>query len=122
MITYGKNINSKNIKKSFNYINNELIKFNKHYGLTTHAMIFKRNNIQKIIDVINNSLTEIDNVYSDNLEERYCFFPMITYQSNRISDIGAYQYNIQNNYIMMERFDLKFNDFFNNKNFYWNIE
>jgi len=37
---------------------------------------------------------------------------MISYQSSGISDIGAFQYDNKNNYINIERFDNKFNSFF----------
>lgn len=67
-------------------IDNNLLKINK--GLTTTAQIFKKNNITKIINIIENSEIEIDNTYSNYLENKYCVYPMCVYQRLSYSDIN----------------------------------
>jgi GR25 family glycosyltransferase involved in LPS biosynthesis len=58
-------------------------------GLTTTGQIFKYSNLNKIIDIIENSNTEIDNTYQNNLENKYCVYPMCVYQKNFYSDINS---------------------------------
>ena len=43
----------------------------------------------QIIDIIENSNTEIDNTYQNNLENKYCVYPMCVYQKNFYSDINS---------------------------------
>ena len=100
-----------NLIKSINYIENKNIDFDILYlsvnltkkeeaekindhllklkgGLTTTAQIFQTKNLEKIIKVIEKSNAEIDNTYRDYLIEKYCVYPMCTYQKNSYSDIN----------------------------------
>ena len=58
-------------------------------GLTTTGQIFKYSNLNKIIDIIESSNIEIDNTYQNNLENKYCVYPMCVYQKNFYSDINS---------------------------------
>ena len=73
------------ITNEFTLIKNSLLKINK--GLTTTAQIFNVKNIDKIINLIENSDVEIDNTYNE-LENKYCVYPMCVYQRNSYSDIN----------------------------------
>lgn len=57
-------------------------------GLTTTAQIIKKKNIQKIINIIENSCVEIDNTYDQFIEEKYSVYPMCVYQEDFYSDIN----------------------------------
>ena len=67
-------------------IDDNLLKINK--GLTTTAQLFNKNNIEKMIEVIENSDLEIDNTYNNFLKEKYCVYPMCVYQKESYSDIN----------------------------------
>jgi GR25 family glycosyltransferase involved in LPS biosynthesis len=56
-------------------------------GLTTTAQLFKKKNLEKIINIIEQSECEIDNTYNDLLEHKYCVYPMCCYQRESHSDI-----------------------------------
>ena len=56
-------------------------------GLTTTAQLFQKKNLEKIINIIENSECEIDNTYNDLLEHKYCVYPMCCYQRKSHSDI-----------------------------------
>ena len=75
-----------NNKTDFSVISDSLLKCNKYYGYTTHSYIVNPKNIDKIINHIENSVTEIDNTYT-TLNERYVIYPMLTYQLKNESDI-----------------------------------
>jgi GR25 family glycosyltransferase involved in LPS biosynthesis len=77
-----------NLKKKDDAIkvNNNVLKIKN--GLTTTAQLFKRTNINNIINVIENSDIEIDNTYNDYLDEKYCLYPMSAYQRESYSDIN----------------------------------
>ena len=62
-------------------------------SLTTTAQIFKKDKIKKIINIIENSDKEIDNTYSDLLENKYCVYPMCGYQRESWSDINKQKMN-----------------------------
>ena len=66
-------------------VNDNLLKLIK--GLTTTGQIFKYSNLEKIIDTIKSSDTEIDNTYQDYLQYKYCVYPMCAYQKTFYSDI-----------------------------------
>ena len=55
--------------------------------LTTTAQLFKKKNIEKIINIIEKSDTEIDNTYSDLITNKYCIYPMCVYQCESYSNI-----------------------------------
>jgi DNA polymerase III gamma/tau subunit len=67
-------------------VNNNILKLNK--CLTTTAQLFKRKNLEKIINIIENSDIEIDNTYDMFLENKYCLYPMCVYQRMSYSDIN----------------------------------
>lgn len=67
-------------------INPNLLKIN--HGLTTTAQIFKKDKINKMINIIEKSDTEIDNTYNDFIIEKYCIYPMCAYQKESFSDIN----------------------------------
>ncbi len=68
-------------------VKKNLLRLNK--GLTTTAQLFKYEKIPHIIHTIENSSLEIDNVYQDLLNEKYCLYPMSCYQKNFFSDINS---------------------------------
>lgn len=76
--------------KEFSVIKKDLLKCKQGFGMTTHAMIFKKSNIPKILKIIENSKIEIDRVYSQ-INDRYVIFPMIAIQREGISNISAYK-------------------------------
>ncbi len=78
-------VNLKN-KDDAKLINNNLLKIEN--GLTTTAQIFKRSNIDKIINIIECSDIEIDSTYNKCLSNKYCVYPMCTYQKESYSDIN----------------------------------
>jgi GR25 family glycosyltransferase involved in LPS biosynthesis len=67
-------------------INNNLLSIEN--GLTTTAQIFKKSNIDKIINIIESSTIEIDNTYNKYLTNKYCVYPMCVYQKESYSDIN----------------------------------
>ena len=67
-------------------INNNLLKLNK--CLTTTSQLFKRQNLEKIIKIIEDSDVEIDNTYDNFINEKYCIYPMCSYQRMSYSDIN----------------------------------
>ena len=67
-------------------IDNNILKLNK--CLTTTAQLFKRKNLEKIINIIENSDVEIDNTYDNFIENKYCLYPMCVYQRKSYSDIN----------------------------------
>ena len=67
------------------------------HGKTTTSYIVKLKNIHKIINVIQNSKKELDDVYSDSNLNKYCVYPMIVHQKNFKSDI-SYVENGYGNY------------------------
>jgi hypothetical protein len=79
-----------NNDKEFYVVKKDLLKCNLGCGMTTHAMIFKKSNISKILNIIENSKEEIDRVYS-KIPDRYVIFPMIAIQREGISNISAYK-------------------------------
>ena len=101
----------------FEIIDNNLLKCNLSCGLTTHALLFKKNKIEKIIEIIEKSDAEIDNAYM-TLDNRYVCYPMIANQRLTISDIGIYRcYNLaENTYISYGDFN---KDFIKNKMEQW---
>ena len=96
-------------RNDFEVINESLLKCNKGCGFTTHAMIFKKSNIDKIIKKIESSEKEIDNVYTQ-LEKRYVIFPMIAIQREDVSNIGSHKNNhlLNDNKIFYGDFNKKF--------------
>ena len=58
-------------------------------GLTTTGQIFLYDNLEKIIDVIENSNREIDNTYQDLLRDKYSVYPMCAHQMEFFSDINS---------------------------------
>jgi len=54
---------------------------------TTTAYIIKNNNTQKLLNIIENSTNEIDDVYGNEELEKYCIYPMVAHQKNIKSDI-----------------------------------
>ena len=79
----GINLKSKDDAK---LINNNLLRIEN--GLTTTAQIFKKSNIEKIINIIDLSTIEIDNTYNKYLANKYCVYPMCVYQKESYSDIN----------------------------------
>jgi GR25 family glycosyltransferase involved in LPS biosynthesis len=75
-------------------IDHNLLKINK--GLTTTAQLFKKNDIDKIIKIIEDSDIEIDNTYNDYLKNKYCVYPMCAYQKESFSDINKIFVNYGN--------------------------
>ena len=73
-------------KKDAIKINDNLLKIDS--SLTTTAQIFKKNDINKIIKVIEESEIEIDNTYNEYLKNKYCVYPMCVYQRVSYSDIN----------------------------------
>jgi GR25 family glycosyltransferase involved in LPS biosynthesis len=67
-------------------VNNNLLSIEN--GLTTTAQIFKKSNIDKIINIIQSSTIEIDNTYNKYLANKYCVYPMCVYQKESYSDIN----------------------------------
>ena len=67
-------------------INDNILKLNK--CLTTTSQLFKKENLEKIIQIIENSDVEIDNTYDIFLKNKYCLYPMCTYQRMSYSDIN----------------------------------
>ena len=57
-------------------------------GLTTTAQLFQTRKLKDIINIIENSENEIDNVYNEKLKYKYSIYPMIAYQRNSYSDIN----------------------------------
>ena len=84
---------STNLKKKEDAtkISNNLLKIK--CGLTTTSQLFPINKLQKIIDIITNSNSEIDNTYNDLLNEKYCVYPMCVYQRRSFSDIQEMDLN-----------------------------
>ena len=72
-------------------VDTNLLKINK--GLTTTAQLFKRENLEKIINIIEKSEYEIDNTYNDLLENKFCVYPMCVYQRESYSDINKKNMN-----------------------------
>ena len=54
---------------------------------TTTAYIIKNNNTHKLLNIIENSSNEIDEVYGNEELEKYCIYPMVAHQKNLKSDI-----------------------------------
>jgi GR25 family glycosyltransferase involved in LPS biosynthesis len=79
----GINLKSKDDAK---LVNNNLLSIEN--GLTTTAQIFKKSNIEKIINIIDSSTIEIDNTYNKYLSNKYCVYPMCVYQKESYSDIN----------------------------------
>ena len=77
-------------ENSFEIVTKNLLKCNKNHGHCTHAMLFKKENIPKILNHIENSKDEIDNTYT-KLNNRYIIFPMIAIQREDVSDISVYR-------------------------------
>ena len=67
------------------------------HGKTTTSYIVKIKNIYKIINIIQNSKKELDDVYSESELNKYCVYPMIVHQKNFKSDI-SYVENGYGNY------------------------
>ena len=67
-------------------IDNNLLEIKK--GLTTTAQLFQTRKLKTIINIIENSELEIDNVYNEKLKYKYSVYPMIAYQRNSYSDIN----------------------------------
>jgi GR25 family glycosyltransferase involved in LPS biosynthesis len=67
-------------------IDNNILKLNK--CLTTTAQLFQKKKLEKIIKIIENSDVEIDNTYDLFIENKYCLYPMCTYQRLSFSDIN----------------------------------
>ena len=67
------------------------------HGKTTTSYIVKIKNIHKIINIIQNSKKELDDVYSESELNKYCVYPMIVHQKNFKSDI-SYVENGYGNY------------------------
>jgi GR25 family glycosyltransferase involved in LPS biosynthesis len=84
---------SSNLKKKNDAtkVSNNLLKI--YNGLTTTAQLFQINKLQKIIDLIISSESEIDNTYNDFLNEKYCVYPMCAYQRRSYSDIQEMDLN-----------------------------
>jgi len=84
---------SSNLKKWENAtkISDNILKI--HNGLTTTAQIFQKKNLEKIVNLIMNSDSEIDNTYNDYLDEKYCIYPMCVYQRRSYSDIQELELN-----------------------------
>lgn len=99
-------------KEACQKISNCLLKINKGYGNCTHAIIFSRNTINDIIEIIEKSNNEIDCVYK-NIDNRYCVHPMTTYQGRSKSNIGFYMeddtYINENNELFYGEINKKFN-------------
>ena len=72
-------------------ISDDILKFKKGYGNTTHALIYSRDTICDIISIIENSNNEIDNVYRDLVNNRYMTNPLLGYQRASKSDIGLFR-------------------------------
>jgi GR25 family glycosyltransferase involved in LPS biosynthesis len=102
-----KNIESNNLKfnilylsvtihhrEYYNYcekINEHLLKIKTGWGNTTHAMIFSIQTVKNVIDILNNSNNEIDDVYKNKVNNRYVTNPMIGHQRESVSDIGLFR-------------------------------
>jgi GR25 family glycosyltransferase involved in LPS biosynthesis len=99
-------------KEACQKISNCLLKINKGYGNCTHAIIFSRNTINDIIEIIEKSNNEIDCVYK-NIDNRYCVHPMTSYQGCSKSNIGFYMedeiYINENNELFYGEINKKFN-------------
>ena len=57
------------------------------YPKTTTAYLIKNSNKNDILNAINNSNNEIDEVYANSDLIKYCIYPMIAYQKDLKSDI-----------------------------------
>ena len=104
-----------NNDREFDIVKKDLLKCKLGFGMTTHAMIFKKSNIPKILKIIENSKVEIDRVYSQ-ISDRYVIFPMIAIQREGVSNISAYKelekgglcYNKKNRRIYYGNFNKNF--------------
>lgn len=84
------NIHGPNPENKLIQVGENLLKIRLGHGNTTHAMIFNKYTVENVLKYIKNSKNEIDNVYK-NIQDRYVFNPMITYQKEGPSDIGEYR-------------------------------
>ena len=78
-------------KDDANLVNNNLLSIES--GLTTTAQIFKKSNIDKVMNIIESSTIEIDNTYNKYLANKYCVYPMCVYQKESYSDINKEMIN-----------------------------
>ena len=84
-------------------INNVLLKIKNGWGNTTHAMIFDIKTVKNVIDILENSDNEVDDVYKNEVNNRYIVYPMTGYQRESVSDIGLFreeERNIKDNSIV----------------------
>lgn len=80
-----------NYKQCVTKISDNLLKIKKGYGNATHAMIFNKNTVKNVINIIEHSNNEIDVVYKNLVDNRFMINPLIGYQRECISDIGQYR-------------------------------
>lgn len=82
LLYLGCNLNNKNDNK---LISNNILSVKN--PKTTTAYLVKNLNKNKILNTIQNSNNEIDEVYSNSELIKFCIYPMIAYQKNLKSDI-----------------------------------
>ena len=75
-----------NLTENNNYLfSNNLLSVK--YPKTTTAYLIQNYNKNKILNIIEDSNNEIDEVYANSDLNKYCIYPMIAYQKNIKSDI-----------------------------------
>lgn len=72
-------------------ISDDVLKLKKGWGNTTHAMIFSRETVKNIINILEKSDNEIDDVYKNKVNNRYVTNPVIGFQRASPSDIGLFR-------------------------------
>ena len=82
LLYLGCNLNN---KEENNLISNNVLSVK--YPKTTTAYLIKNSNKNNILNTINNSNNEIDEVYANSDLIKYCIYPMIAYQKDLKSDI-----------------------------------
>lgn len=82
-------------KNDYEIINSKLIKL-KNKSKTATAILFKKDKLKKILNIIENSNYEIDDVYQNELKNRYSLYPMMAYQKQSYSDIMNKNVNYEN--------------------------
>ena len=74
----------KRIEQNNNF---QIIEIQKNDGLSTACYIIHPSKINEMIYKIENNDIEIDRIYSEDVDKRYCIYPFLGYQSESYSDI-----------------------------------
>lgn len=85
------NIHNNNYLECVTKISHNILNIKKGYGNGTHAILYPHSSISYILNILDKSYNEIDNVYKNYINNRYVMCPMIGYQRESRSNIGQYR-------------------------------